>query len=252
MDPMTLALLAQGGMGIYQAMKGFNMGKNLQRPEYQIPEEAQQALSSAEVQALEGLPAQQVQNLTQNIQRSTSTGLNQLSDRKAGLAGIPSVVQSEQDSMNNLMAQDAQQRMQNMQNLQQQRGIMSEYRDKIYQLNQLDPYFAQAQAAQSMKGAGFQNIYGALGSGAQMYGDYKNYQDLYNLLMGGDQQPNQSVSTDLTTASSQLPSASNEAQQVMYQNQNPSFGNPINQQPTGLNNQQGIDRNSILKILLGM
>ena len=55
---------------------------------------------------------------------------------------------------------------------------MATYKDKEFQLNELDPYMNQVQAAEAMKGAGLQNIMGGVQAGSQMYLDQINYQKL--------------------------------------------------------------------------
>jgi len=177
LDPMTLALLAQAGFGVYQGIKGNQLAKDAIRPEYQIPEEISQSLSDAEIAALEGLPQAQKDAFLQNVQRSTATSLNALGDRQAGLAGISSVQQNEQDAMTKLLSMDAQARQSNMNNLYDQRNTMAGYKDKAFQINEMQPFEAQAQAAEAMKGAGIQNVAGGLTGAANSYNQYTAFQD---------------------------------------------------------------------------
>lgn len=191
LDPMTLALLAQAGFGVYQGVKGNQLAKDAVRPEYEIPQEIYQNLSDAEIAALEGLPQAQKDQFLQNVQRSTATSLNALGDRKAGLAGVSSVQQNEQDAMTKLLSMDAQARQSNMNNLYNQRGILAKYEDQAFQTNEMQPYMAQAQAAEAMKGAGIQNVAGGLTGAAGAYNDYTAYQDYMNMLGGKQGQVSQ-------------------------------------------------------------
>lgn len=181
MDPITLALIAKGiqtGVGIYQGIKGANMAKKAVRPEYQIPEEVMQNLNQAEIQALEGLPAEQKAQFLDNIQRSTQASVGALGDRKAGLAGMSSVQQNEIDAYRGLLSQDAAQRQANQGVLMDQRQNVAGYKDKAFEINEMQPFMDQAAAAEAMKGAGLQNIVSSLGSMGQMALDYKFYQDI--------------------------------------------------------------------------
>ena len=57
---MALPLLAaiptavQAGTGIYQAVKGNQMARSMDRPEYEIPQEVLDNLTDAQIQALRG------------------------------------------------------------------------------------------------------------------------------------------------------------------------------------------------------
>ena len=166
------------GLGIYQAYKGNQMAKNAVRPEYEIPQEIRDNLTDAEIQAMEGLPAAQKNVLMQNIQRSSQASMDALDDRKSGLAGMAKLQQNELDAYANLAGMNAQAQVSNQQNLQAQRGVMANYEDKSFQYNQDDPYQAQVAAAEAMKGAGIQNVSGAINNGIGQYADYQFYQDV--------------------------------------------------------------------------
>lgn len=152
----------ESAYGLYQSIQGNKMASQNQRPTYEIPQEISQNLSQAQQMALEGLPAEQKEQYINNIQRSQNFGLNQLNSRKAGLSGLGSVVQAGDDSYNNLLSEDSAARMNNQRGLMNARSTMAGYKDKAFQLNQLDPYNTKAAAARAMQGAGLQNIYGGL------------------------------------------------------------------------------------------
>lgn len=172
--PVMAALaLAQLGMAAYQTYKGSKAAEGLNRPQYEIPDEVKQKLSAAHLMALEGLPAAQKQEFVQNIQRGMNFGLRNLSDRKAGIAGLSSLVQSGDDAYNKMLVEDATQKLENQKYLGTVQSEMGGFRDKAYQLNELEPYMQKSQSAAAMKGAGMQNIYGALQSGINAYGQSK-------------------------------------------------------------------------------
>ena len=201
LDPMTLALLAQAGFGVYQGIKGNQLAKDAVRPEYQIPEEIGRNLSDAEIAALEGLPQAQKDAFLQNVQRSTATSLNSLGDRKSGLAGVSSVQQNEQDAMTQLLSMDAQARQSNMNNLYNQRNTMGGYKDKAFQINEMQPFEAQAQAAEAMKGAGIQNVAGGLTGAANSYNQYTAFQDFMKGLENRNQSQDNGISSTLKSLS---------------------------------------------------
>jgi hypothetical protein len=183
--PIPLAVaaipaIAQTGYGIYQAIKGAKMAKGLERPEYQIPEEIKSNLSQAQRLALEGMTAEEQQNWVDNIQRSGNFALRALGDRKAGLAGIAGVQQGMTDAYRQVGETDAQMRRQNISQLMQQNQVMAGYKDKEFELNEMNPFLAAAKAAESMKGAGVQNIFGGVKSGL----DTVLSQDVYKQMMG--------------------------------------------------------------------
>ena len=182
--PLAATLIpavAQAGMGIYQMYKGAKQADQAQamQQDYVIPQEIYDTLTTAEIQALEGMPAEQKAQFVQNIERSASQGIGALQDRRAGVAAIPALVQNQNDAYMNLATQDAVARQANIDRLQAARGQMAGYLDKQYDLNVFQPYMAQLESAQSMKGAGMQNIYGALGSGANQVQGYSFLQDIY-------------------------------------------------------------------------
>ncbi len=156
--------------GIYQQHKGNQMAAQNQRPNYEIPDEIKQNLSQAQNMALEGLPAEQKQQYLQNIQRSQNFGLGAQSDRKGGLAGLGSIVQSGNDASMNLLSADAQARRQNQGALMNARTAMAGYKDKAFEFNKANPFYEKAAAARAMQGAGQQNIWGGLGTAAGVIG----------------------------------------------------------------------------------
>lgn len=173
-DPAAIGGYIAGGMtnalAVYQYHKGRKMQKGNVRPTYNIPEEITANLTDAQRMALEGLPAEQKQQFINNIQRSQNFGLSALSDRKAGLSGLGSLVQNTTDAYSNLLTQDAAARMQNQQSLMNARGQMAQYKDQAFELNKLNPYYEKEAAAQALMGAGMQNFVKAHQTAAQGMG----------------------------------------------------------------------------------
>ena len=183
---MPLPLLAaipavvQAGTGIYQTYQGNKLANSMERPDYSIPQEQLDNLTDSQIQALRGLPEEQRQQYMENIMRSAQTSISALGDRKAGLAGMSGVQQQQNDAYKNLLSMDAQKREENERNLQATRNTMSEYKDKQFQMNEMQPYQDTMAAAEGMQGAGIQNIMGGVTSGSKMGLDYMKYMELLN------------------------------------------------------------------------
>lgn len=176
----TVPAVIQGGIGIYQMLKGKKQAQSMERPQYQISQEMLDMMTDSEVQALRGLPEEQVQQYMDNVMRSQQASLAAAGDRKAGLAGLASSQQVANDAYKNLLSMDAQARQAAEQRLQGVRGQMNQVKDFQWKTNELDPYLNTMQSAEAMKGAGMQNIMGGVQSGAQMGLDYMKYMKLLN------------------------------------------------------------------------
>lgn len=165
-DPTGLSLGLQGldtAYGIYQTIKGNKLAKNNIRPTYQVPDEIKSKLTNAQMMALEGLPAEQKQEYINDLQRSANFGLSALNDRQAGLAGLGSLVQNQNDAYSNLLSQDAAARQANQRYAGEVQSEMAGYKDRAFDYNKVQPYQEKAAAARSLMGAGIQNIQGGLG-----------------------------------------------------------------------------------------
>ena len=105
--------IVQAGFGLAQYFKGKKAAASLVRPEYEIPPEIAQNMSAAELQALEGLPAEQKQQYIENIQRGSNEARGAATDRGLGVAGAVGIFQQQSDAYRNLLGMDAQARQQN-------------------------------------------------------------------------------------------------------------------------------------------
>ena len=170
----------QAAMGVGQAVAGFIQKKNLTRPQYHIPPEIEKNMSEAELMSYYGMPDAQKAEYMQNIQRSTQGALRGISDRKGGIGAVSVAQQTQQDAYMNLLSADVQQRMQNIQTAQSMRQTMAQYRDKAFEINEMQPYEQKYAEAQSLIGAGMQNFMGGL----QTVGQAKMLEDAAGL--GGE------------------------------------------------------------------
>lgn len=185
--PMILGAV-QAGIGAAQAISGWKQKKNLTRPEYQIPEEIERNMSEAELMSYYGMPDAQKQSYMQNIQRAGQQALSGVADRKGGLGTISAIQQQQQDAYMNLLSADVQQRMQNIQRAQQARSEMAAFKDKQFEINEMQPYQQSYAEAQSLVGSGMQNVMGGLNTIATT----KMVQDTY----GVNEQVNNQASKD--------------------------------------------------------
>ena len=148
-------------LGSGQRRKGRKMLASLKDPGYQIPDEFKQNLSQAENMARVGLPSQEYNLASTNIQRGTQAGLRQLGRMSNPFAGIAGLQRSQSDAFARLDASNAAARRQNMlqamgarreyagQKLAQQQYAQQDYMNKVNQAN-------------AMIGAGAQNVFGGI------------------------------------------------------------------------------------------
>jgi len=180
MPIVTASILGgvQSAAGIAQFLRGRSLAKQNIRAEYQIPPEIAQNLSQAQMQALQGLPPEQVKQYVENVQRQVGFGLTALGDRKAGIAGLATLTQQGTDAYKDLLTADARARQENLRQLMSAREQMAGYKEKEFQINKLLPYQEKAEAAAAMQGAGLQNIMGGL-QGAQRAFEQKGIINAY-------------------------------------------------------------------------
>jgi hypothetical protein len=176
----AIGSLAQGLFGSTQYKRGKKMLAGLERPTYEIPSEIKQNLTQAQLQALEGLPAEQKQSFVENIQRAMTSGQQALTERGLGVAGASGLVQQQIDAYKGLMGQDVAARQANLENLASARGTMASFKERAFDINQMQPFLQQQEQAQQMMGAGQQNIGGAISGGLGNIGSmFSNYM-MYN------------------------------------------------------------------------
>jgi hypothetical protein len=169
--PVTAAIalapaVIKGVTGASQYLKGRKAAKNLKRPEYEIPQEVQQNVNTAQQLAYQGLPASVKKAYNQSIGRSGQAALAQLDSRQGGLAGLGNIVQAQSDAALNLAGADAQAKLAGTQQMMSAKNVLAQYRDKKFDVNQLQPYYEDSDAAAALKGAGMQNVMGAVDSAA--------------------------------------------------------------------------------------
>jgi hypothetical protein len=160
--------------GLFQKSKAKKELDRLKDPGYQIPDEFKTNVFEAEQAARRGLPAQEYNLASTNIQRGTQAGLRQLGRMSNPFAGIAGLARSQSDSFAQLDASNAAARRQNMLQAMGARREMAGQRLNQQQYAQRR-YEESVNAANAMMGAGQQNAAGGLGS----LGQFGMMQSLY-------------------------------------------------------------------------
>ena len=150
-----------GRQGRKQQKEAEAMMRNLKDPGFQIPEEYAQNLAQAEQLARVGMPAEQYNLASTNIQRGTQAGLRQLGRMSNPFAGIAGLARTQTDALANLDAANAAARRQNIMGAMGARSQMAQAKLAQQQYGQ-QRFFEQMNQAQALQGAGMQNVAGAL------------------------------------------------------------------------------------------
>jgi len=163
--------LISGITGLFQKHKANKLLSRLNRPQYTIPNEVMQNQKQAELNARQGLPSEQYQQGMQNIARQQNTALQRASDRRGGLLAVAGTQQMGNDASLNLDVANANARLKNQNTLYGINNQVAGYKDKAFQINQMQPYEQDRSYALGLLGAGNQNLTGGidkLASGALM------------------------------------------------------------------------------------
>lgn len=163
--PLLAAIPAafQIGTGIAQLFGGKKQLDNLQRPQYEIPKEVDQALNLAAVQYQD--PYTQAQtNAARNIGASGANAVT--AGRDSGNLGavLPAIVAQQSQGYNNLSAQMDDQKSQQRAALTNMLDLKAKYQDQKWQMNKFAPYQQAYNEGRERIGAGQQNIFGGLNS----------------------------------------------------------------------------------------
>jgi hypothetical protein len=160
--------------GIGQKKRAKKMLAGLKDPGYVIPEEFKKNVGEAENMARVGLPSEQYNLATTNIQRGTQAGLRQLGRMSNPFAGIASLQRGQNDALAGLDASNAAARRQNMLGAMGARSAMAGQKLNQQQYAQ-QRYMDQVNQANALMGAGQQNAAGGIGS----LGQFGMMQSLY-------------------------------------------------------------------------
>jgi len=153
--------LLKAGLGFLQQAKGKKMLKNAKDPGYVIPEGFSRNLGQAEQMSRTGLPSQEYNLASTNIQRGTQAGLRQLSRMSNPFAGIAGLARSQSDSFSKLDASNSAAKRQNILQAMGARREMAGQQLAQQQYSQ-NRYFDKVNEANARIGAGTQNMFGGL------------------------------------------------------------------------------------------
>ena len=209
-----------GGIKMYQGYQQKKAGQNaegaLDKPEFEIPQEALKNMSIAEKEAYNGLPAEQKRAFLENQQRSSQTALRNSSDRRGGL-GVVSQIQGQENLSNRqLLQDDVNARQQNMQRAMDARNVIAGYKNKRFE-HEYSEYSTDLDYARAQQGAGQQNMsagmdtaIGGIGKGVAGYADAINAPGIQttgksSVFETGEGGANMKMSTPLGTSASGQP-----------------------------------------------
>lgn len=150
--------LVTGITGLIQKHKANKLLAQTKRPTYAIPNEILQNQKQAELNARQGLPSEQYQQGMQNIARQQNAALQRATDRRGGLLAVAGTQQAGTDAALNLDVASAKQRLQNQNTLYGVNNQVAQYRDKAFQINQMQPYQQNYNYGMSLLGQGNQNL----------------------------------------------------------------------------------------------
>lgn len=155
------------GFGIGQRAQARRLERNNPLPLTSVNNNILQNVALAEQMSRTGLPSQVYNNQLNQINTGLTAGLRQAS-RQGGTASIASILRGFNSGVSNLNAQDAQARQANQRLLMQQRGILANEQQRVFDWNKANPYLRTMQRVASLRNAGTQNIFGGIGALSSM------------------------------------------------------------------------------------
>lgn len=172
--------------GLHQKSEARKMMQSNPYPTQPVPQGIQQNATQANRMALQGLPSAQYQEAMKNIQRQQASAIIGAQNRRAGMDAISSTNQTTNDAYQQLSAQDAAARRQNIQTAYGQNQTLGQYQNQAFDWNQKNKYLQTYQYAQSLMGAGNQNVTRGIDAGASGLVRLPNsaYQGLGNAIGG--------------------------------------------------------------------
>lgn len=193
MDPALLGLISQGvgnllqiPLGVGQIVAGSLM--KVKRPKYKIPEEVRNMLALRQLN-LRGRMAgagQAERNIMQGQANAIGTYQSTLNNPNAILAGVAASQGQTNRAMNDLNTQEAidyQRRLAGMEGAQR---TMTQFKDKAFELNEMQPYQDKARTKAALIGSGLKNFFGAISGGGEAVQDYAGYKMMQQQMGMGD------------------------------------------------------------------
>jgi hypothetical protein len=155
------------GFGIAQSAQARRLERNNPLPLTSVNNNILQNVALAEQMQRVGLPSQVYNNQLNQMNTGLTAGLR-LAARQGGTASIASTLRGFNSGVSNLNAQDAQARQGNQRLLMQQRGVLANEQQRVFDWNKANPYLRTMQRVASLRNAGTQNIFGGVGALSSM------------------------------------------------------------------------------------
>lgn len=150
--------ILKGVTAISQNAKANRIDRANRLPIEQVQSEYFKNVADAENMAQVGTPSQQYNNSINNISRNFAGGLRRFNGRNQSLA---SMIRASNDATRQIDVDDINNRTRNRFNLFQQRNILAQQKNNVFDWNKKQPYIANLAKAEALRGAGTQNLMGA-------------------------------------------------------------------------------------------
>ena len=170
LNPVTAAIgavpeLFKAGLGIAQGIKAKQIAKNTVRPQYSAPNAFLEALSMAEMRALDpNLPGQgMIENKLGADLSNTIRGIQEMGGSSGErLAAMSAASDNKMNATLDLGVQAANNRLANERALQAALGRAADYQDRAWEWNKKQPYEDAVAKAAALNEGFNSNLYGAL------------------------------------------------------------------------------------------
>lgn len=162
--PFPISLIPaifQAGTGLTQLFGGDSELADLKRPEYKIPTEAKMALGLSKSEFADPRFAGQSQ-LEQQTQQNLAQALEAAQNRGSGMQQVGQIAATGNQAAQDIGAEAARQQRSDLGSYQNMLKLMSDYREKAFQMNEYAPYMDKYNESRERIGAGQENIFGSL------------------------------------------------------------------------------------------
>lgn len=170
---LAAPMIAQGGMGLFQLIKGAVDANNNQRPGYEMPTGMLKALASIQDQA--GSLAMPGEEIARQLEGEVLAGA--VDQTLGSVSSAGDVSQAITSMFGQQMRNEAGRSVQRTERADALKGMerellleMARYQDKAFDINEMQPFQDKAAAASALQGAGIQNLMGALQTTAMVGG----------------------------------------------------------------------------------
>lgn len=232
---MFIAPAIQGALGIGQMIGGMSMRP--ERPTYNIPREISDMLALRQMN-LRGRMAgatQAQQNIMQAQGSTIGAYQGTMRNPNAILAGVSASQGQTNRAFTNLASMEAQDYQRRLAGLEGAQRTMAGYRDRAFEVNEMQPYMDEARTKAALIGAGLRNVAGGASSLGGIFSE-NQYMEMMQQMYGGGQQgmntpvspvdmlpsnPLQPVQSQMTPPTPQLPNVNFFGPQSMGQGEQP-------------------------------